>query len=137
MRRDAGVEDRDVRVDPFIQTVDLRHRREVRADAPDAGRDSLCRREQLQFGLDELDARVLAQPVQAFFGNFVRESIQRMRENVVRFQAMGAGHVRGPVTVLENDHVTAGDRIRLEFFPGRMDSRGEDEREHRREQRPV
>src|SRR5882724_2606411 len=93
MRRDARVQYRNVRVDPYVQTVDFGQRREIGADAFDARGEGLRGGKQFQFGLDRLDAWILAERFQLVGGNFAGKSIQRMTENVVCFDAVSGQDV--------------------------------------------
>ena len=134
MRRDARVQNRYVRVDPFVQTVDFGHRREIGADAFDARGEGLRGGKQFQLGLDKLDARILAERFQLVGGNLAGKSMQRMAENVASLDAV-FGHDFGcAMTVLEDNDVPAGNRIRLDFFSGSVDDRCGHERKDRPEQ---
>ena len=134
MRRDARVQNRNVRVDPFVHAVDFCHRREMAADEFDARGDDLCGGKQLQFRLDRLDARVLAERFQLFCGNLGGKSMQRVTENVASLDAVFGRDVGWLMAVLEDNDVPAGNRIRLGFFSGGVDDRCGHERQDRPEQ---
>ena len=123
MRRDAGVQNRNVHVHPLVQAIDFRHRRHRRADSFDACRDGLRGRKQLQFGLDEIDPRVLAERLEAFAGNFAGKSVQGMRKNVMRLETVLASDIVGLVSVLEHDDIPARHGVRLNLFSPRVHNR--------------
>ena len=85
---DAGVDNGDVRIHALVNAVNLGGGRDVRADAADAGGNSLAEGLHFNILLDEVNARIISQRVQSPCGNMSSETIQCMRVPVSGDEAM-------------------------------------------------